>query len=794
MIVSIRYYAKFFWRNFVRNKTHYLLNLLGLTLGISCFLFALLYVFYETSYDQYQFNRDRIARVVTTEVSGGYETHTALSNGFLASVLSKAFPEIEMMVRFKAFDGKAAIKVSAQNEEIPFDNIYYADPEVFKMFSYPLLEGDRNSCLEEPNSVILSQTMAKSLFGDSSAIDRVVRVNDKILKVTGVAADVPRNSDFSFNGLISMRTLSKPDAIPWLYTYILFKSIRAMADFQPRLDQFTRKFVDPKTVDQGIALSYKLEPFSSLHFSTSYVYDTPKGNKVSVDIFLVMGILIFIIACTNSINMMVVRSFSRSLEIGIQKVYGAKRSELVLQHVLEALILAGTAVIFAFFFTGIFLSKFAAMVNRRMLFSDLFQWKILLAVLTGLLVIGMSVAVYVAFYLQQVRLGDVVRVRNSKGYGMKLVPKLMLGFQFFISIGMVVAALLVSRQVRYLRNLPLGFNPENILVVELPMGRQAEAGAKYLKGQLGTDPDVVKLSLCGSHSLPGEFTDIDVVEFRQNGVLVKRGVDNISVDENYFTLLEVPILAGVGFEGRKSDSAEKDQVIVTDLFSRKAGWRIPVGQTVTDEGDNEQVIGVVPDFHFSSLHNPIVPMVIFQDPSNPAYLLARVRDNKAGAVIDSMRRVWKTVFNQFPLSYFFLDQHLQQQYKDEENLFSILVSMSFLIICISCIGLIAYASYIIRIAIFDIAIRRVVGASFGNIFYLFNRQFLVLLSVGFVTACPLSLYFLGQWLSQYAYHTELMATDYIIALGVMAFIVGIVVIKYTWQCTRVSPGKIIRQQ
>jgi putative ABC transport system permease protein len=242
------------------------------------------------------------------------------------------------------------------------------------------------------------------------------------------------------------------------------------------------------------------------------------------------------------------------------------------------------------------------------------------------------------------------------------------------------------------------------------------------------------------------------------------------------------------------DSSSSHQVIVTELFAREAGWDHPIGQLITEGDDKVQVVGVVPDFHFGSLHRPIEPMVIFQAPADPAYLMVKVAGTKAGAVINQLQGAWSKAFPAFPFAYFSLEEHLLRQYKDEGNLLTLLVSLSLLVIAISCIGLIAYTSYIIRMSMTGIAIRRIIGASFRDIFNLFNRQFVLLLVIGLSVAVPVSWYLLGRWLEQFAYHVNVRPADYIVAAGAMAAIVGGVVLRYIARCIRVSPAKIIREQ
>ncbi len=790
----IKLHFKVFIRNFLKNKSPILLNLLGLTLGITCFLLALLYVFYETSYDSYHFNRDRIARIVTTVESGGDVMHTAYSNDFLTPNLPKLYPDIETMVRYKPFNGKAALRAGGQNEPlIPIENLYYSDPDVFKVFSYTLLEGDKARCLSAPNSLVLSRRMVRVLFGNKPAIGQAVRLNGNLVTITGVMANLPGNSDLALDGLISMNTLAKNEegGIGWVYTYVLLKNKSAMAGFQAKLDTFADKYLNPKLASQATALHYKLEPLATLHFSTSYVYDTPKGNRVSVDIFLTLGILILVIACTNSVNMMVVRSFSRSLEVTMQKIYGASRGELVIRQLLESLVMGVLAIVLSFLIVTIFLPVFAAMVDRPMRLTDLFNVKIAAAVGGALLVLMVSGAVHSGLYLQRERLADLLRSKTGKGQRMWFVPRLMLGFQFFISIGMAVAAILVFRQVNYLRHIPLGFDPANVVVLELPQGAYAKEGDTYLKNELSADPSVTMLSFCSEKALPGQFPDLDVMEYRQRGVLVHKGVDDMDVDDNFFGVLGIPVIRGSGFHGVK-DSAARDQVLVNALFVRQAGWTNPIGQTIKLGEEVYQVVGVVPDFHFGSLHNPMTPMVIFSDP-DPAYLLVKVVKGGGAGMPDKLQKVWNKVFPQFPFSYFFLDQHLLQQYKEEGHLLSCLLILSFVVILISCIGLMAYTAYVIRIALKDIAIRRIIGASFGNIYSTYQGTFGLLLGIGLAAVVPVSWYFLDRWLEQFAYHVVLRPLDYGMAAAAMVIVVGLVVWYYVLRSVQTSPAKIIRE-
>jgi putative ABC transport system permease protein len=786
-------FIKIFIRNFLKAKATVLLNLLSLILGITCFLFALLFFTYETGYDNFHVNKDRIARVVTTTLSGDNETQTALSNSFLALTLPKQFPEIAGMVRFKRFEGRAAISVKDRQKNFSLDNIYYSDPGVFGIFSYPLKAGNPLSCLSEPNSIVLSKKTAQKLFGDRSAINQVVQVNDKMLQVTAVADEPPGNTDFTFEGLISMATLSRDAVGPWTYTYILFNSVHALDAFPAKLDRYAREQVNPAFKQGGISIAYNLEPMGSIHFSNHSVYDTPKGNQSTINIFLISGILILIISFTNSINLTVVKAFSRSREVAIQKIFGASRGVLIKEQALESVMIGLVAAVFSFQLLWLFLPELALFLQRDLSIADLLNWKILISIPIALFVLGAGGALYTGIYLKKMQLAEILRTGTTRGFKMKLVPRLMLGTQFFISLGMVVASLVVFRQVEYLLHAPLGFNPKNVLIIDLPQGQQAANGDKYLKNQLRADPDIINTALCGANSLPGAFTEVDVFEYQDHGVRVKKGVDNIGVDADYLNLLQIPILNGDGFQ-RSSDTGSSNSVIVTSSFAKRAGWDHPIGEKIVIEDETDQVVGVVPDFHFSSLHSPVAPLVIFQDPGNPAFLLVRAKEGKTSSVMGELRSAWKKAFPAFPFYSYFMDQHLLQQYHDEGNLLKLLLSLSTLIIIISSIGLMAYVSFIMRMSRVEIAIRRIIGASFRHIHKVYNRQFVILLLVAFFAACPISWALLDKWLRQFPYHVSLQLTDLLVAFGAMAFVVGAVISYHVWKSIRLNPAAIIREK
>ena len=794
------YYFKTFRRSLFRNKASFLLNLLALVLGIGCFLFTLLFVFYEHGYDGSNTRLDRIARLVSDVHSGGNESKEAVSFGFLRAQLRKQFPEVEHIGRFDSYDGRAGLRWKPTEPVIPVEKLYWADQEVFDIFSYHLLAGDVKTCLQSPNTIVLTATLARRIFGKTDPLGQTLGLKGRPFKVTGVMADLPGNSDLRFNGLLSDAGLPPNEMQGWVYVYAQFRSAGAMAAFQPKLDTFFKNTVNPEIgADPTTQISCLVQPLAAVHFSPYRERDTPKGNRVYVNIFLVTGILILLIACTNSINLTIVQSFSRVMDVTIRKIYGASKLRLIWQHVMESLFIGGIAVLLSFLLVWLLLPAFAAVVDRSLGFHDLFNWKVLSAAFAGLVLLGAGGAVYTGIYLNKVQLADTLRSKNSKIGGLRIVPRLMLGFQFFISTGMLIAAISVFRQVSYLRSAPLGFNPDNVLVVQLPQNAMDSlegvadlSAGHFLRNALDHDPNVVMTSFCSATALPGGDADIDVMQYREHGVKVKKTVYHLDVDAHYFPLLQIPVIQGEGFRDIR-DSTAKFHAIVTSNFVRKAGWSQPIGEEFSDGDQKIRVVGVVPEFHFSSLHHSILPLVIFQVPDDQDYLLVRVSAAGTAAALKRLEANWRKAFPEMPFFYSFLDEHLMQQYRDDSNLLDLLLTLTLLMIAISCIGLVAYVSFLLRMAKTSIAIRRVIGAAFKDIYALFARQFFWLLVIGFAVSAPLAWWMSAIWLRQFAYHIDPRPADLGIALAAMGILVGVIVLRYAWQSARINPGRALRE-
>lgn len=768
-----------------------MLNILGLILGIFCFLLTLLFVFYENSFDGYHENKDRLARIVTTLNSGGNVTNTALANGFLANSLPDEFPEIETMIRFKRLENKNILKADGISEGIITENVFLVDPLVFRVFSYELLEGNPTTCLAEPNSIVITENTGRKLFGTAAELNKIVILNGRTFKVTGIAKDLVGNSDLKFDALIPVLAIEQID---WAYSYLLFNNSDSRDNFQPKLDEYTEEYIKPLVSKEGVQINYTLEPLEETHFSKNLVYDTKKGNKTYVYIFLATGILILFIACINYINLTVVKSYVRLSEISVQKIFGASQWSIVVQFIIESFILVIVATIISFLLVLALVPTYADVLNKGMTVASLFDWRIVTTLFFVIVLLSISGSIYMGFAAKNLQLSSVLKSKGGgQSHQIKKVAKGMLGLQFFISFFMIMSGLMVYQQVKFLNDAPLGFDYENVMVLELPQNDEKTAQAKQLKILLNRQPQVIHTALCGENSLPGQSPSIEVFQYQHNGAQNRKTSNNISIDEDYFDLLNVSLSKGNHFREKESGDTVV-HAMVSKMFVKNAGWKDPIGKKITVLGERElEVVGVAADFHFASLHNPMEPLIIIQDNAFPAYLL--IKTDKGGVELSTtvLASLWSQAYAEYPLNYFYLDEYLSRQYQDERSLVLLLFSLTGLIIFISCLGLIAYCSYVIKQDSLEIAVKLILGASFVNILEKFVRQFLPLLLLAFVISSVVAWYFLDEWLNQFSYHIELDFRYFLLALLSMVILVGTIVFVYTLKGFRTNPIELIRE-
>ncbi len=809
--VLLRNYFRIAWRNLRRYQLHATINLLGLVLGISSCLLILLYVQDELSYDRYHTKADRLFRLTSRITSEGSDQHVAWGNGFFGPMLEKDYPEVEKVIRMNLNTGKITVKVpdssaKSQPKLFSLDKVYYVfDPAFFGAFTYPMLAGNPGTALAEPMSVVITESLAKQYFGSNwqegkGSLGKILDFNGVEYQVTGVIQDVPPNTDLPFHALLSPDS-ERMKRIDWCITYVLFKDAASGRTFGPKLKKIEKK-LQPQFANNGASIHFYLENLRDVHFSTPKIFDTPKSNRAYLSIFSVVAAFILLIACINYVNLSIAQSAVRSVEVGIRKVVGAARVQLLIQFIGESVLLTLAAVLLSLLLVELSLPLYNQLTDKSFSLGSLFDWRISLAVLGIFVLVGMVAGSYPAFYLASF---DPIRVlkgrlRLSGGRGKSLLRQGLVVLQFTISIAMIIGTLVVFTQLRYLQNKNLGFHKEQVLVIDIPDDRPSIASMPQLKQRLSQYAGFRKVALSGYNSLPSQDTDVDAFGLEKGGQLITRPLSNINIDENYLELLRIPLVAGRNFNSTDAVTAQKG-FIVNEALVKMMDWggaEQALGKRINVVGEDKspegRVVGVVKDFHFHSLHKTIEPMILLYGTDYPEKLLVSLPADHLEEHINLVRSEWKKLGPGHPFEFTFLDTVFDQQYRNDRRLMPIFTYFTFLTIFIACLGLFGLVSFSTQQRTKEIGIRKVMGAPETHIVYLLSREFIGLVVLAIVIASPLAWYAMNRWLQDFAYRTSIGFFVFFLA-GVSALLIALLTIGYhALRAAWTNPVKSLRYE
>jgi putative ABC transport system permease protein len=764
----LRNYIIIAFRNLLRNRVNTLINLTGLSLGISCCLLITLFVQDELTYDQYHEQKEVIYRVSNIMRMGTNQDHYALTSMAVGPGLTEAYPEIDTFVRFRYSSNRVSVKYQEKlfNERL----IYMVDPNVFDVFSYQLLKGNRQTALAKPGVIVLTASLAEKYFGNEEPMGKVIELNNNNYEVTGVMEDLPSNSDLPINALISMLDMPEQaqQTFMWdwgrlgFYTFLKMKNPVNPDDFKEKLEKFSQERVIPFWKENSIdgEMHYELTPLQELHFRTDMSYDTPKGDKSYLYIFSMVAIFILLIACINYINLSVAQSTRRSTEVGIRKTSGAERSHLIIQFMGESLILSIAALALSIIIVEVSLPVFNHLAEKSFSFENLFHPEILLTMLGIVTVVGVLAGSYPALYLSSFNPVDVLK-GNLKLSGKNWLRKSLVVVQFTISVVMIIATLIVYEQMNYLKNRDLGFNKDQVMVVEVPRDTALFRKFTQVKHELLSNPGVKDVATTG-RSVPGENTGSLLFRTEQaNGELKENHYNVISVDEKFMEVMDIDLVDGRNFE-RSRQTDPQQAFMVNRAFVKAMGWENPIGKRMqwglmpnNQAANDGHVVGVFEDYHYASLHNQIDPLVWLYNPNAPGRLLIDLKGGDISNSVSFVEEKWKSFDPGHPMEYFFLDAFFDSQYQQEEKMMQIFGYFSILTILIACMGLFGVASFVTQQRTKEVGIRKTLGADTGQIVYLLSRDFAVLVLISILIAAPLSWLGMTIWLEGFAYPTQM---------------------------------------
>lgn len=796
-------------RNFKKNRFYSIINILGLSLGITAAAFILLYVTEEMGYDKHFRDHEKIFRLESDFSINNKHDKFALTSIPLGPVFKTEMPEVESYARFLSNEN---VVLKFGDKEFYEKKVYFADSAAPVMFTLDFLEGNPSQSLTQPFSVILSESVAKKYFGDSQAYGKtLVSGENRSYKVTGVFEDLPKNTHMPFDILLSMESLAtiageenfrstRPEAF-WnvnSYTFIKLNKPEDISVIHVRSKAFYNKYMKAVGDQLNATFSLMTTRLDKIHHTTKLTGDLPAGNKSYMYLMGLVGVMILVLAAINYMNLATARATKRAREIGLRKVSGADRLQLAWQFVTESLVLSGLALLISFALIQLLLPFFNEMADKQLKLNFIDDPQIYLMIAGIALLTGLISGIYPALYLSSFEPSNVLKGKVVIGRQSGWLRKGLVTFQLIISVIMITGTIIIYNQLNYMRNADLGFEKENVMVMEI----QDTAFLKRMdsfRSELKENPNVVETAL--SRSVPGGGNGIQVMLVEKEGKMEEFVLNNIPCDHEFATLLGLEFVKGRNFsKDMKTDDTLA--VIINEAAARALEWGDEaIGKKINMDfgidgkgGTPRKVIGVVKDFHFTSLHNKVEPMVLFI-PRFPLNILSvKLKEGSGENTVNFVKSKWESFGNNRPFDYYFLDENFDNKYSTESKLGKVFATFAFLSIMIALMGLIGLSSFVTAQRTKEIGVRKVLGASVQGIVGLLYKESLILVMVACLVALPVSWYLISNWLDNYAYHITLNWFTFLLAT-LTAVLVCIASVSYhTLMAANSDPVKSIKYE
>ncbi len=790
-------FIKMIFRNFKRYKGFSIINISGMVLGMICFIFIMLYVKYELSYDKFHNNSENIHRVICQlpgEKHGMSEENLAITPAPLAPAMLEEFPEVENTTRFN-FIGQMLL---TKNETSFFESGIFADKNFLDIFSFEILEGSKDDLLANPGNILITQRTAKKFFGENDPIGKTLTCYRGDFIIAGILQNVPENSQIQFDWILPFATQFRPEDREirmnrWnrdnFYTFVQIKTDHNIADFEEKLNAFTKtKYID---WEARTHFRYFLQPLEKIHLTAGYRYEIGETTDISlIRLFLAVAVFILLIACINTVNLSTANISKRAKEIGIRKVIGSLRRQLFLQFTGESLIISFISFLFAIGFVELLLPVFNQLVNRSIELSAFITGYEILSMIAVVILSGLISGIYPAFVLSSMKPVKVLhKNRTEFSKGLNLRNTLVL-FQFSIAIVLMIASFIIYQQIDYIKNKNLGFDREQILVVgksDPGVGENFEA----FKNELLQNSGIVGVTT--STQLPTNINSASGTYFKKDD-----GQDKlihyqfIGADYNFINMFGIDIVQGRNFL-KEYETDSKNTLIVNETFVKQIGWSNPVGKKVPqvwsgDPNAEFNIIGVVKDFHSRSLHLGIKPVVMRCQP-NSYWIHIRVQPDNISTSVANIENVYNRFKTRNPFDFFFLDDQFNNMYNSEEKLGKMLMYSNGLAIFIASLGIFGMAISTAERRTKEIGIRKVLGASIPQIITLLSRNFIRWVLLANIFAWPIAYFGMYKWLQNFAYRIELTLPPFILA---SCLVLVIAFFTISWQTTKAAIANPIK--
>lgn len=808
-------------RNLVKQRIYTFINVLGLAVSITACLLIVLYVQYETSYDTFLPNADRIYKLGLERKYPNHSTFYAVVPHSYAPTMQKDFPEVENTLHLLGPNNGVVINYEAPGQELKSfeeDNFYFTDSSFFSFFDIPLIKGDRKTALAANNQIVISKAAAEKYFGSEDPLNKVLKGNFGEFKVTGVFEKWPDNSHLKFEFMATFNSaqfFAQENYISFnSQSYIKLKPGSNAAALEAKFPQMVDTYASGQIESElkqswqdykkaGNGYRYFLQPLTSIHLDpTNLEFTTsPSGNRKYVYGLSFIALLILVIACINFMNLATARSASRAREVGMRKVMGSLRNQLITQFLLEAILLAVLSTLLAVVATYLLLPGFNNLVEKQLHFA--IGADVILGLIGFAMLVGVLAGLYPAFVLSSFNPVDVMKGSFSRSSSGSMLRNGLVVFQFMISVFLIVATLLVGRQMDFMMNKDLGFDKESVIMVEraFTLDQNAETFIEKVRQM----PEVV--SAAGTSARVGNRDDVFGQMFQPAGSNEVLTVKSMVMDDDFASTIGFELKEGRFFSKETSDSVS---VLLNETAVKTIGLKDPIGQRLSNSdlfrGDSARqkerlftVIGVVKNFHFQSLRDEITPLVMFSNEvfgqrANTNFVAIRTKKGMNQEAIGKIEVLWKELAPSRPFKYEFLEDNLNQGYAQERQSGKIFRVFSGLAIIIACVGLFGLSAYTAGQRTKEIGIRKVMGASVPGVVLLLSKDFTKLVLIALVLAIPVAWYLMNSWLSGFAYRIPIGVDAFVIA-GLLAIAIALLTVSYqSIKAAIVNPVNSLRRE
>jgi len=779
----LKNYLKIALRNIKRHKGYSAINIIGLAIGITCCLYIFLYVQQELSYDRYHNDADRIYRIACTWKGEAIEESIPLISYPVADVVKERYNEVESIGRLGR---KHRVLVRYGDKAFYENGLIAAEPEIFDIFHIPLLKGGSVLELARPNTIILTEQMAEKYIGSEDLLGKSIQINNTDFKIIGIVQNTPVNSHLHYDFIASLRKFyteyeERSWTISRVYTYVKLVSGADVDAFGSKIRSISDSFVGKNFPFQR---SHFLQRVTGIHLNSRLQHELmPPGNKSYILIFSAVGMLTLLIACLNFINLAAAISVHRSREVGMRRVIGAQRPQIIRQFLLESSIIALGAVVLSVGLTCLSMPYFIKAFGMEIDFVDIFRPVVFLMLLGCTLLIGIGAGSYPSFFLSRFKPVSILRgTKGGSGRSRSLMRQVLVILQFAISVGLIISTLIMYSQIDYMKNTSLGFEKEQKLIISAT-GAGMKNNYTTIKSEFLSHSLVRGVTV--SSSVPGreiENWGMHKLEMTEEYAVETK---HLVVDEDFLPEYGIELIAGRNFHGYRA-TADAQACILNEAAVKLLGLATTeeaLGQklVVGPEENVDSIIGVIRDFHFQGLQTVIGPLVLeFAAPSqwSPLEMITlNVNTIDLREIILFAERTWNKLFPGRPFEYFFLDKDFNRLYMTEEMRSRIFGVFALLGLFVACLGLLGLASFVAEQRTKEIGIRKVLGASISNIVFMLTKEFTRWVLIANIVACPIAYYAMNKWLQNFAYRISIGVLIFLSA-GMIALFIALLTVSF----------------